>query len=288
MRKIKSFLFFIFFPPLLIATTSEKLIDSGLTSHVEEFLKNYSRPVTILYISPKPELIPLEEESTIVYWSKKEKFLEKLKQCNSTNAMLVTGQLSRGNLHSLSECEHFDIAIIDMDHMNALFKVVTSCKAHLADHTFILTKNNLSMNKVGTVGEKNLFLLSKRKMILRKNWWKSSSWHKNYPIKSSFEEKYFVKPAQYSDSNHALTFEWLPGINLCTFTQLSGVYPTSSYLREKVIEVFDPLYHNDFGWANIIIHGSRLSVIDFDTHYLEEPYFRLKRTLELHLKMKYD
>ena len=69
---------------------------------------------------------------------------------------------------------------------------------------------------------------------------------------------------------------------------LSGKYPNANWIRELVLEAFDPAIHFDFGWANIIIQGSELRLIDFDdTVYPENPYIRPQRALEMHLKMKY-
>lgn len=248
----------------------------------------YNRPITILYISSTPEIkdfLPGSHD-VVILWCSLPSMRQYLQNKNLHNVILLTSPVIKENLIHLAECEHFDIAIVDVDvDLNLMLNSV-----HLADYTFYITKKDSNrLSCTDTYDKKNVYMTKKPKNILSKNWWKSESDHKNYKIVSNFDEKYLIKPALFVKSRKEKKYRWVPGINLWTFYHLRGTYPSWSYIREQLLEIFNPLTHFDFGAANVLIQGHSLKAIDYDdTTYAEDPYIRLQRTLvnQLHLKYK--
>lgn len=263
----------------------DKLHAENISKLINDFLFNYERPVTILYLSDNPEVFTIRHNDVLVLWSNCQNLKTKLYGENYLFHILLEGCFNKDNLVSLAECEHFDMTIVDIEVSPNLLQN----EAHLADHTFFITSKNIkSASKVGEIGSKNVFLMSKAKTVLPRNWWKSSSFHKNYHIVSTFNEKYLIKPGECSTDKKAKKYDWKPGINLFTFIHLNGSYPSINFIREKIIEIFSPLTHGDFGAANIILQGSVLKAIDYDdTIYSEDPYERLRKTLEKQLGIHY-
>ena len=244
-------------------------------------LSHYKRPITILYVSHNPEYIHLSQDDVIVFWGKQNPH----RSHAYSNVIVLRGEITLKNMIDLSYCEHFDIAIIDIEGDISL----THQKVHLADHTLYITKTRLSsLPVIGTINTKRIFWMNKPKTILHNNWWRSCSDHKNYTIISNYDEKYFIKKKEYVDTKKEKKYRWIPGINAYTFFSLGGIYPSPTYIREKVLETFDPAICKDFGLANLILQGREIRAIDFDTYHLEDPYNRLKRTIELQMRMKYN
>jgi hypothetical protein len=97
----------------------------------------------------------------------------------------------------------------------------------------------------------------------------------NYVLQSSFTEKKFYKEPS------CVTSDWLPGINLATFSMLYGVYPTNVMLY-KQLQAFKEIEHNDLVLANIIVQGDALKLIDFaDDRRSSDPRVCLKGVLKM-------
>ncbi len=260
---------------------------SFVSEAYKPLVDQYTRPITLLYISPNPEIkdFLVGGHNVVVLWCSLPSMRQYLQKENLHNIILLTSPVTKENLMHLAECEHFDIAIVDID----VDPDLILNRAHMADHTFYITAKNLNrLNCIGTYGEKNVFVSNRPKTILLKNWWQSVSDHKNYKILSNFDEKYLIKPALYVKSCEEKKYRWISGINLWTFYHLKGVYPSWCYIREQLLEIFNPLTHQDFGAANVLIQGHCLKAIDYDdTTYGEDPYVRLQRTLVNQLGLKY-
>jgi len=256
---------------------------------ISRFIAQYSRPITILYISHCPVKLPTDKRDVVVVWGDAH-YKNTLKQKGYANYILVTTPFNSKNLINLAECEHFDLAIIDTQVDIHLIQH----KAHLADYTMLLPQNK----ELADLDECDITFLHKPKKVLLRNWWKSTSiTHNNYPIVSTFQEKFFSKSKQHLENikneihvNEKLRkkYHWMPGINLYTYIHMLGLYPCKNYVREKILEIFNPLIHKDFGAANILIQGTRLKAIDYDDSiYPVDPYERLKSTLEYQLGIPY-
>jgi len=277
-------LYYRFFLSILLCCTI-KVQCSLWDTLLEQLLFWYKRPVTILYVSGNPQPLPIGTKDVVVVWSDCHDLKEQFQRDGCDNYILLTGDITKNNVVSLAECEHFDIAIIDS---NIDYSFILQKKAHLADHMLFLTSGNLTpLVHVGREAQKDIFLMSSPKTILLKNWWQSCSWHKNYIIVSNFEEKFFIKPKEYTKENEPKKYNWIPGINLYTFLNLGGAYPTKKYIREIILEIFNPLTHKDFGAANIIIQGTKLKAIDYDDTIYGDPYGRLEKTIEVQLGIQY-
>jgi len=268
---------------VIFATLS---LNASLHEIINTFVSQYNRPITIIYISDHPAEIPTREKDVLVVWGP-HNYRQILTQSGSLNCILLTLPCNTQSLISLAECEHFDVAIIDKPLNTSLLQ----SSAHLADYTIILPKN---CNKE-TLTNEDIILRQKQKKILRKNWWKNQSHnHSNYPIVSTFDEKYFIKSEKHMETpicrrnKLAKKHYWKPGINLLTYINMQGNYPSKKFVREKVIEVFNPVTHKDFGAGNVIMQGLTLTAIDYDDSiYAEDPYARLERTLRLQLGLPY-
>lgn len=243
---------------------------SEIHSSLLQLFSRYERPVTILYISPTPKLLDSQIDGVVVYWTQSAEFVTSIKENHIENAVVVTKEYDESLVRCLAECEHFDICILD----NSLLFNPLRKEFHLADYTFILDESTF---------------VHKNKTLLKKNIWQGISGHNNYFIHSDFMTKFFVKPKEYIiGASEDKRCTWLPGINLCTFMNLKGIYPSRDYLRSSIIELLNPYTHFDFTWGNIILQGLQLRAIDYkDTVYSQNPNDRLRVTLEKQLGMTY-
>ncbi len=257
---------FFFFVVSIPSVFSNEILDIA-----HSLINKYERTITILYISENPKLLDVKTDDVVVYWTQNDGFVKRIKERYTHNAVILTKKYNKALANKLSECEHFDICIMDCP---PFFQALNE-NFHLADFT-IMPKSKKPIYK--------------KKDILKKNVWNGISKHNNYSIHSDFKTKYFIKPKQYIVNGKSdKVYYWIPGINLCTFIQLEGIYPNQQHLRTSIIELLNPYTHFDFSWGNIIIQGLSLRAIDFDdTHYSQDPNSRLKMTLEKQLNMKYD
>lgn len=261
-----------FFKMLVICiATIFSLQSTPTTNNLFSIFNRYERPITVLYISNNPQLLDITPDSVVVYWTQNAVFTEQIKKNKVPNAIVLTKEYDQTLIKLLAECEHFDVCILDSP-----FFFDSLCEDfHLADFTILLGES---------------WLICKNKTLLKKNVWMGISKHENYQIFSDFNTKYFVKPKEYMpNALQDKVYNWKPGINLCTFIQLEGVYPKRQHIRTWIIELLNPYTHFDFSWGNIIVQGQVLRAIDFqDTMYGQNPNDRLRLTLVKQLNMIYD
>lgn len=238
------------------------IISSDIQRIMDSFMLKYSRPITILYISDNPVIIKSRDMDVVVIISKNENFFDRVRREGLNNYIILSCGFDSDTLGKLSKCEHFDISVIDTECVKLCSPIY-----FLSDISILKKKDILTIVK-------------KKKTILHNNWFNSASNHKNYIIISNLFEKFMIKPKEYTSSGIYKKYDWHPGINLYTYACLNGVYPSKKYLREKIIEIFNPVYHKDFGLANLIIQGRSIRAIDYDdTVYSENSYLRLEKAL---------
>ncbi len=74
-------------------------------------------------------------------------------------------------------------------------------------------------------------------------------------IESDFEKKFLF------NKRKGFRTVWTPGINLTTFKNFNGIYPEKEVIVQE-IKRLNETDHPDFNLWNMIINGSRLSMID--------------------------
>ena len=274
--------------------------------NIKNILDNYKRPFTVLdlgasegYFSlriaaeyPHATCVMLEGDKTLL--------LPQICQLNKnlTNVVVLQKFFTPQDLKELGECEHFDLVLaFNIVHqLGDAWKETIDQLLTLGDHILVETpppgcrtsahKDNLPLidayllqNKNGNVVAQvprygnpgnhspdqrysNVHLFEMHKNILPKPTWGSPN-IRFYPVNSNFTEKTIYKPRINK------TIEWKKGINLWTFKNLNGVYPTDDIIHEE-IERLATFQHNDFMPWNIIIQGKHLELIDWDDNNAPE------------------
>ncbi len=258
--------------------------DNNLT-HIENLLKNYKRPTTILEITDSPESYALKLASkfksvyiVLFLGNNCKKLISEIKRNHLHNVVVLNpNNMTYNDIKTLSKCEHFDVSIINAnfkkyfksDHYNAI-KTCTK----LGDHIFFeinnikeekeeLIRSNKNMTRLNNNKNRLLYLLKSKKSRLKlarftqgnKKLYKQTQ---NYQIESDFNKKLFKKKLLHNAIN------WTPGINLVTFVMLRGIYPKNQVIYENIKAMQDNIpYHNDLMIGNMVIQGYKIKAIDF-------------------------
>lgn len=272
---------------------------------IKNILDSYKRPVTVLDIGASEGYFSLRiasEYNATCVMIEGDKTLLLPQICglnkNLKNLVVLQKFITPQDLKELGECEHFDLVIaFNVIHqMKEAWKESIDYLLTLGDYILIETpppgchtaanKENLPLidtylqqHKQGRiVGQvprygnpgnpsaiqkySNMFLFSMHKNILPKPTWGSPNM-RFYAINSNFKEKTLYKPRINK------TIEWKKGINLWTFKNMNGVYPTKEKIHEEIkrLAVFP---HQDFLPWNIIIQGNNLELIDWEDNNAPE------------------
>ena len=226
------------------------------------------------------------------------KLLELCKKNNDHKVLLLNKQMNLKNLKNIKEVQHFDIvlalniihhfdepfqdvleALISMssfcflEHPNSLENESTKNSQRLKTDKLdlekfkpvLLNKNPSGLgNPLNQKLERNLWLLQNtQSKTIDRGWRGASKYTEEFGpgnqiiIKSNFDE---------INVNYGLRDEkrnWIQGIDLRTFLEYNGVYPTN----EKIINIIDNLKienAKDLGPHNLILNGECLFLIDQD------------------------
>ena len=229
------------------------------------------------------------------------KLLELCIKNNNRKVLLLDKQMNLKNLQNIKEVQHFDIVLalniihhFDEPFQNVLDTLVSMSSFCFLEHPHPLendsTKNsqrlekeklNLEnfeptlLNKIQSgIGnsfnqklERNLWLLKNtHSKTIDRGWRGASTYNEMFGsgnhicIKSNFDK---------IDIDYGLRDEnrtWIQGIDLRTFLENNGVYPTN----DEIIKLIDNLTINnakDLGPHNLILNGERLFVIDQDDKF---------------------
>ena len=229
------------------------------------------------------------------------KLLELCIKNNDHKVLLLDKQMNLKNLKSLKEVQHFDIvlALNIIHHFDEPFQDVLDTLVSMSSFCFMEHPNSLEnestknsqrleaeklnldsfdpilLNKTQSgLGnsfnqklERNLWLLKNTQLkTIDRGWRGASKYSESFgpgnhiSIKSNFDK---------IDIDYGLRDEnrtWIQGIDLRTFLENNGVYPTN----DEIINLIDDLEiknARDLGPHNLILNGERLFVIDQDDKF---------------------
>ena len=225
------------------------------------------------------------------------KLLDLCKKNNNQKVMLLQKRMNLDDLHRLKEVQHFDIVIAQsiIHHFNEPFQhvldtIVSMCSYCFFEHPNPMeskaTKNYerirteiLNIDKFGAIllkktesglGDEIISQEIKRDLWLLKNNQKKTidrGWRNSLRYEEQFGRGKQIRIKSDFD-NIELEYghreekrSWISGIDLRTFLENNGVYPT----RSQIINLIDKLVVEnpiDLGPHNLILTGSVLYAID--------------------------
>jgi len=224
------------------------------------------------------------------------KLLELCKKNNDPKVLLLNKQMNLKNLKNIKEVQHFDIvlALNIVHHFDEPFQDVLETLVSMSSFCFLehpnsleneSTKNSQRLdtekldlekfkpillnknpsglgNSLNKKLERNLWLLQNtQSKTIDRGWRGASKYTEEFgpgnqiSIKSNFNEINVDYGLRDEKRN------WIHGIDLRTFLEYDGVYPTN----EKIINLINNLkieYAKDLGPHNLILNGERLFLID--------------------------
>ena len=224
------------------------------------------------------------------------KLLELCKKNNDPKVLLLNKQMNLKNLKNIKEVQHFDIvlALNIIHHFDEPFQDVLETLVSMSSFCFLehpnsleneSTKNSQRLdtekldlekfkpillnknpsglgNSLNKKLERNLWLLQNtQSKTIDRGWRGASKYTEEFgpgnqiSIKSNFDEINVDYGLRDEKRN------WIQGIDLRTFLEYDGVYPTN----EKIINLIDNLKiknAKDLGPHNLILNGEHLFLID--------------------------
>jgi len=224
------------------------------------------------------------------------KLLELCIKNNNQNILLLDKQMNLKHLKNLKEVQHFDVVLalnvihhFDEPFQDVLDTLISMCSFCFMEHPNslednstknshrlktekmnfekfkpqLLNKNESGLgNSVNQKLERNMWLLQNTKSKTIDRGWRGTSKYRDQfgldaeiKIQSDFNE---------INVNYGLRNEkrnWIQGVDLRTFLEYNGVYPTT----EKIINLIDELEIDnaqDLGPHNLILNGKKLFLID--------------------------
>lgn len=253
---------------------------------IRHLLNQYRRPVTILEVGAAKECISFDivhhyrnVTCVMIDWdTAADRLLNACEQQNSDNIILLGKSLSASELSHLSECEHFDIVIVN-DTMERFKPHTTAAYGALLNMgDYIIFKDIPALNNSRTnpliYGLGCCYVAMMRKTNLQRTAWVKARCKKNtFAIKSNFDEKLLYKGWKIIGT------PWLRGINLYSYRSTNALYPSFDYVY-NYIKQFRGTTHNDIWLGNMVIQGKKIRLIDFDDKRRRaDPELHLQRCL---------
>lgn len=242
---------------------------------IKNLLDQYARPITMALISDDthlPFMIAKNHPAIcVVIDGDKEGVLEKACYNHAHNRAIIMlkNNISPANVRRLGECEHIDICFASnfVNRFNVEWQKKSAIQAAqtLGEYCFIesTAQTHELLSKEGgqpiaTYHDRTLFLFHNPKTYLaRRSWFKRAENTTMYTIESSFITKNFVK----NKWGVPLTTPWVAGINLQSFRELNGTFPSHSRIRDLLYTLRD-IKHNDLFIFNLVLQGDRIVPID--------------------------
>lgn len=267
--------------------------------NIKKILDGYKRPFTVLDIGASEGYFSLriaaEYDCTcIMIEGDKTLLLPQICQLNKRldNVVVLEKFITPQDLKELGECEHFDLVLAfnvihqmkdgwkdSIDYLltlgdNILIETPPpGCRTAANSYTLPLIEEYLSKNKHGKVVAtvprygrpglpspdqkySNVYLFQMNKNVLQKPAWGSPN-NRFYAVNSTLEQKTLYKPRIDK------TITWKKGINLWTFKNMNGVYPSKDVIKNEILRLSE-FPHGDFMPWNMIIQGTNLDLIDWE------------------------
>lgn len=221
------------------------------------------------------------------------------KQNNKERLILLGSSLDVETLKMLGECEHFDIILalrvvhhFKTDPFNQVINAIISqgdytflelpttsedgvcsklrIQHELADHDALL--QNYDYHKIDEysihvgAGKSPMYLIHQPKKEIAKAFYWSPNYVRHF-VESDFASKKLVKRESTLKRAGTLERSWVAGINLFTYTCLSGLYPTRQQIARWLVNYSlpDSRVLTDIRPWNFILGGSRIQLIDYDS-----------------------
>lgn len=276
----KNFVSVFFFISTLIAQNIQLNRNNEQYHLIKPLLDRYERPFTLLELDAENNACSLQiaanYDSVCVMAGESNQLLERCKQSNLTNIVLLNTFFSPKQLQHLGDCEHFDVILALIDtHFNwqSNFEAMKQLGDHLivavsfdndALQKHILKEDGELLGDITSLCGKRMLIyhLALSNHTLRRKTWLRSIMHKDniYCIESSFQCKKLIKPVSWPNGAISIT-PWIAGINLCTFKMCNGTYPLSNQLQKSLATIRDE-NHTDWVMNNMIVQGAHLALID--------------------------
>lgn len=253
---------------------------------LKPLLKQYQRPITFLHLWPNKSNVALAIAQkydcvSVILDPQADHFLDAC--AAQDNMVLLNNDLSVKELRYLGECEHIDVTLLGnvAENFSSEWKKAIDNALTMGDYTIIeapLANSKLYRQVTEYIRKKGgeriglpsyqitshageLYqCTTMKKHLIKRRWNYKNAWHLGeYTIESSFASKQFIKK-KTKPKGYSVT-QWHPGINLYTFKQLNGIYPTHETIRSMLYPL-GTLKHNDLRIFNLIIQGKKLVPID--------------------------
>lgn len=260
---------------------------------LSSLLDCYKRDFTLCYVGSKGIEVPFsvaeQYDATAVIISPDED--DAIARCCASmpggqRTVLLKKQMTCDEVHRLSECEHFDVTIVQDPLEQYQANPLQSLAAFLqfGDHVIIERVVNYQDDAQSTdfneqidvvlhaagaklfaqIDKKGsaktiqwLLVKQEKKSLMRVNWRRKEALAPGkYLVNSTFEKKELFK------TTNQQTTQWLRGINLRTYTGLNGTHPSHETVLSNIWTMRN-LDHNDFLPCNLIVQGNLLIPIDF-------------------------
>lgn len=276
MQRVSRLVTFVMFLPLtVIVPTSCTLLQHERYSAIKQLLDQYARPITIAFLSNDahlPFIVAQHHPAVCVIIDKDtDRALEQscYRHIYNRSTILLKTDISPTTVRHLGECEHIDVCFvssflhqhtIDWQKKSAISAAKTLaeyCLIESTPHTYeILLKDG--GQPIATYQNHTLFLFHNPKTYLaRRSWFKKAETNAMYNVESDFVIKNFVK----KKTGVPVVTPWLAGINLQSFRELNGVFPSKSRIRDLLYTLRD-IKHNDLFIFNLVIQGDKIVPID--------------------------
>ncbi|NGX40003.1 MAG: hypothetical protein KR126chlam1_01343 [Chlamydiae bacterium] len=258
---------------------------------IRPLLDLFERPFTLLELKPQKtkncEKIARDYQCAYVSLGKQETLLPLTEISEVADQLtILKADPTADRLINLSECEHFDIVLADslsFSFVKANLKRLLELGDYLVFTVPSHLKEKAFRKHFGALQEKNFLFLMRdekgitpfyfddqrafetsngsellcvvhtpKKKLIRNHYLNAR--FREYFIESSFEEKTLTKERGHS--------HWCPGINLCTYKMLEGVYPNAEQIREGLLTT-RYIDHPDLAPYNVVLNGAEPILIDW-------------------------
>ena len=210
------------------------------------------------------------------------------------NIVHLNKMLTPDDVIRLGECEHFDVvlAMNIVQHFGRDWKDMADVICDLGDNVIFEipppeedSKHNTAIEQymLGRGGQllgtaprhrnpngpqaKFYWIQGGRKEIVRKSWVMPLTCElptgdqRRHEVVSNFKTKKLKKTLV---EGGAVETDWVPGINLMTFKMYRGAYPSVEQLTKQLEKLRENSAHKDWNVNNMIVSGTKLTLIDQD------------------------
>jgi hypothetical protein len=243
---------------------------------LQQLLDQYTRTITIAFLSDDihlPFMVAKHYPSVcVIIDGDNNGTLEQScrNHIHNRSTILLKTEASSTNVRHLGECEHIDVCFVSTlvnrckidwqkkSAIQAAKSLAEYCLIESEPHTYdILLKEG--GDPIATYCGRTLFSFYNPKTYLaRRSWFKKAENNYMYSVESNFIIKNFKKKKW---GGAPQITPWVAGINLQSFRELNGAFPSHSRIRDLLYTLRD-IKHNDLFIFNLVIQGDKIVPID--------------------------